>query len=61
MTSAATQCAAVDGRAERLAFCGPILSAIGFFWWLAYGAAATSAQAGASHWQTELATYRAGA
>ncbi|KAI7839426.1 hypothetical protein COHA_006827 [Chlorella ohadii] len=55
----AMQCAAVDGRAERLAFCGPILSAIGFFWWLAYGAAATSAQAGASHWQTELATYRA--
>lgn len=55
-----TQCATAGGRAERLAFCGPILSSVGFFWWLAYGAAATSAQAGADHWQTELAPYRAG-
>lgn len=57
----AFQCAAVsaDGSAPRGAtFCGPILSLIGFAWWLAFGAAATSAALSAAQWDSSLTAYR---
>lgn len=41
------QCATAEGR-FGLGFCGPMLSLLGFFWWLVYGATATSAALGAA-------------
>ena len=53
------QCATMEGRVG-LGFCGPILSSVGFFWWLSYGAAATSASMDAADWDTTLTAYRMG-
>lgn len=59
--SAPLQCGTAEGRLS-LGFCGPILSSIGFFWWLAYAAAATAAAVSASQWESfaYLAPYRTG-
>lgn len=51
------QCATAEGR-FGLGFCGPILSLVGVFWWLAYGAAATSAALAAGSWDSSLTSYR---
>ena len=53
------QCATAEGRAG-MGFCGPILSAVGFFWWVAYAGSATSAAMGAGRWEDSLDSYRYG-
>src|SRR5690349_13968268 len=56
------QCATAEGRVG-MSFCGPILSAVGFFWWIAFAASATSAAGGAAHWDQpgfSLQQYRTG-
>ncbi|KAL4451762.1 hypothetical protein ABPG75_007424 [Micractinium tetrahymenae] len=58
----AMQCATAEGRVG-MGFCGPILSSVGFFWWIAFAASATSAASGAAHWDepgSNLAQYRTG-
>lgn len=56
------QCATAEGRVG-FSFCGPMLSVVGFFWWIAYAASATAAASGAAHWDepgSNLSQYRTG-
>ncbi|KAL4422127.1 hypothetical protein ABPG77_003412 [Micractinium sp. CCAP 211/92] len=58
----AMQCATAEGRVG-FSFCGPMLSVVGFFWWIAYAASATAAASGAAHWDepgSNLSQYRTG-
>lgn len=58
----AMQCATAEGRVG-MSFCGPMLSVVGFFWWIAFAASATSAASGAAHWDepgSSLSQYRTG-
>lgn len=57
-----TQCAAADGQLTKYGFTGPLLSILGFIWWVGYSAAATQAANQASHWTLEasLDPYRTG-
>lgn len=60
--SAHLQCATAEGRVG-MSFCGPMLSVVGFFWWIAFAASATSAASGAAHWDepgSSLSQYRTG-
>lgn len=51
------QCAAADGQ-TRYGFAGPLLSLLGFVWWAAYGAAATSAANTGNQLDPSLTSYR---
>jgi hypothetical protein len=56
------QCAAVDQQQlAKYGFCGPLLSILGFIWWLGYSVAATSAANTGNHWDSTLTPYRTGA
>lgn len=57
--SASLQCAAADGQ-TRYGFAGPLLSLLGFVWWAAYGAAATSAANTGNQLDPSLTSYRTG-
>lgn len=53
------QCAAVDQQqVARYGFCGPLISILGFIWWLGYSIAATSAATTGNHWDSTLTAYR---